>query len=222
MRAENRFTLFLIPPWNGGSIQARQPDVKGDWRRERAGVGVTRDMTIGNGETCMRRHFQMLAAYNRWANALVYDAAEALTREEFEQDKGAFFGSLMGTLNHLLAADRIWLKRFTGEGAAPARLDTILHAGLAELRAARETEDDRIVTWIGQLSDKDFSGRFTYLTVTDMRTISQRLAPALAHFFNHQTHHRGQAHMILTALGKPSLTLDLIYFQRMEEGRAFA
>ena len=54
-------------------------------------------------------------------------------------------------------------------------------------------------------------GRFTYMTVTDMRTVSQRLAPALAHLFNHQTHHRGQAHMILTVLGKPSVPLDLIY-----------
>ena len=60
------------------------------------------------------------------------------------------------------------------------------------------------------------------MTVTDMRTVSQRLAPALCHLFNHQTHHRGQAHMILTVLGKPSVPLDLIYFQRTEEGRAFA
>lgn len=170
----------------------------------------------------MRRHFQMLAAYNRWANGLVCDAAEALTQEELNRDAGAFFGSLLGTLNHVLVADRIWLKRFTGEGAAPASLDTVLHADLPGLRAARVAEDERIVTWMGQLTDKDLSGRFTYLTVTDMRTISQRLAPALAHFFNHQTHHRGQAHMILTALGQPSLTLDLIYFQRTEEGRAFA
>lgn len=60
------------------------------------------------------------------------------------------------------------------------------------------------------------------MTITDMRTVSQRLAPALAHFFNHQTHHRGQAHTILTVLGKPSLQLDLIYFQRTEDGREFA
>ena len=66
------------------------------------------------------------------------------------------------------------------------------------------------------------AGRFTYMTVTDMRTVSQRLAPALDHFFNHQTHHRGQAHMILTVLGQPSLQLDLVYFQRTEEGRAYA
>lgn len=170
----------------------------------------------------MRRHFQMFAAYNRWANAAVYDAAAELSHDELARDMGAFFGSLIGTLNHILVADRIWMKRFTGEGAAPATLDTIVHPALPALRVVREAEDARIVEWIDALPDKAFAGRFTYLTVTDMRTISQRLAPALAHFFNHQTHHRGQAHAILTALGRPSPTLDLVYFQRTEEGRPFA
>ena len=170
----------------------------------------------------MKQHFQMFAAYNSWANQRVYDAAAELGEEEFLRDAGAFFKSMMGTLNHVLAADRIWMKRFTGEGDAPSSLDAILFADLPSLRAAREAEDRRIVRWIGGLSDKALSGRFTYMTVTDMRTISQRLAPSLAHFFNHQTHHRGQAHAILTSLGRPSLSLDLIYFQRTEEGRDFA
>lgn len=164
----------------------------------------------------------MFATYNEWANARVYDAASNLTQEEFEQDAGAFFKSMRGTLNHLLAADRIWLKRFTGEGDAPATLDATLFADLARLRAAREAEDKRILGWIGSLSEKALAGRFTYTAITDMRTISQRLAPALAHLFNHQTHHRGQAHTILTSLGKDAPSLDLIYFQRTEEGRAFA
>jgi uncharacterized damage-inducible protein DinB len=170
----------------------------------------------------MKQHFTMFAAYNSWANQRVYDAAAALSAEEFRRDTGAFFKSMMGTLNHLVAADRIWMKRFTGEGDAPTALDAIIHEDLAKLRAVREAEDKRIAKWIGSLNEKAFSGRFTYMTVTDMRTVSQRLAPALDHFFNHQTHHRGQAHMILTALGKPSLQLDLIYFQRTEEGRAYA
>lgn len=170
----------------------------------------------------MHQNFRMFAAYNRWANAAVYDAASALSEEELNSNAGAFFGSLLGTLNHILVADRIWLKRFTGEGTAPASLDATLHDDLASLRDAREAEDERIVDWIDDLNDKVLAGRFTYVTVTDMRTVSQRLAPALAHFFNHQTHHRGQAHTILTSLGKPSLTLDLIYFQRSEEGRQFA
>jgi uncharacterized damage-inducible protein DinB len=170
----------------------------------------------------MRQHFQMFAAYNRWANGLVYEAAGQLDEDQMNRNTGAFFGSLMGTLNHVLVADRIWLKRFTGEGTAPKALDTILHRDLDGLRGARAAEDQRIVDWIDGLSDEQLAGRFTYLTVTDMRTVSQRLAPALAHLFNHQTHHRGQAHAILTTLGQPSLSLDLIYFQRTEEGRAFA
>ena len=83
-------------------------------------------------------------------------------------------------------------------------------------------EDERIVKWVGSLSAEELAGRFSYTTLSDMRTVSQRLAPALGHLFNHQTHHRGQTHMILTSLGKPSVTLDLIYFQRTEDGRAFA
>jgi uncharacterized damage-inducible protein DinB len=128
----------------------------------------------------------------------------------------------MGTLNHILVADRIWMKRFTGEGDAPTRLDTVLHRELAALAAARQAEDRRISDWVASLSEAALEGRFTYMTVTDMRTVSQRLAPALAHFFNHQTHHRGQAHAILTTLGRPSIELDLIYFQRTESGRAYA
>jgi uncharacterized damage-inducible protein DinB len=170
----------------------------------------------------MKQHFMMFAAYNQWANRRIYDAAADLSEEELNRDIGAFFRSMLGTLNHLLAADMIWMKRFTGEGDAPTSLDAILHRGLPALRVAREAEDRRIAEWVSGLSEKDLAGRFTYMTVSDMRTISQRLAPALAHLFNHQTHHRGQAHAILTMLGRPSVVLDLVYFQRTEEGRAFA
>jgi uncharacterized damage-inducible protein DinB len=170
----------------------------------------------------VKQHFMMFAAYNAWANARIYDAAADLSEEEFNRDVGAFFRSAMGTLNHLLVTDRIWMKRFTGEGDAPASLDAILFTDFVRLRAAREAEDRRILEWVGHLSEKALGGRFTYMTATDMRTISQRLAPALAHLFNHQTHHRGQAHATLTALGRPSVSLDLIYFQRTEDGRAFA
>jgi uncharacterized damage-inducible protein DinB len=170
----------------------------------------------------MKQHFMMFAAYNQWANSRIYDAAADLDEEDFHRNVGVFFGSMMGTLNHVLTADRIWMRRFTGEGDAPARLDTILHRALPGLRLAREAEDKRIIDWVGALSDRALSGRFSYMTVSDMRTVSQRLAPALDHFFNHQTHHRGQAHTILTILGRPSVSLDLTLFQRSDEGRAYA
>ena len=170
----------------------------------------------------MKQHFMMFAAYNSWANQRIYEATAGLTKAEFARDAGAFFKSMRGTLNHLLVADRIWLKRFTGEGDAPAALDTILYIDLPKLRVAREAEDRRLKEWVDSLSEKALAGRFTYMTVTDMRTVSQRLAPALSHLFNHQTHHRGQAHTLLTILGRQAPSLDLIQFQRAEEGRAYA
>ncbi|MDG4883876.1 DinB family protein [Mesorhizobium sp. WSM4884] len=169
----------------------------------------------------MKQHFMMFAAYNQWANARIYDAAADLHEEELGHDVGAFFGSMLGTLNHLLVTDRVWMKRFTGEGDAPSNLATILYSAFPGLRLAREAEDRRIVDWVSGMTDKALTGRFSYIT-TDMRTVSQRLAPALSHLFNHQTHHRGQAHMCLTALGRPSVPLDLMLFQRSEEGRAYA
>jgi len=151
----------------------------------------------------------MFAAYNQWANARIYDAAAALTDEEFNRDTGAFFGSMMGTLNHILAADRIWMKRFTGEGHAPSSLDAILYKALPPLHSAREAEDRRIIDWVGGMSENALTGRFSYMTLSDMRTVSQRLSPALSHFFNHQTHHRGQAHALITACGEKTGDTDL-------------
>ncbi|WP_404933281.1 DinB family protein [Nitratireductor sp. L15S-10] len=169
----------------------------------------------------MKQHFEMFASYNSWANAKIYEAAQVLDADALNRNVGIFFESLMGTLNHILVADLIWMKRFTGEGAAPARLDTILHPALPALRIARENEDKRILNWIENLDEEAFSGRFTYVTVTDVRTVSQRLAPALSHFFNHQTHHRGHAHAALSILGIDAPSIDLIYFQRTKQGSRF-
>jgi len=160
----------------------------------------------------------MFAAYNRWANTQVYAAAAELSDADFRSNRGAFFGSLHRTLNHLLVADRIWMKRFTGTGNAPTTLDAVLFEELDALAAARKAEDERIIAWTSMLDEKTLAGDFTYVTVVQPVEITQPLSAAVAHFFNHRTHHRGQCHMTLTALGKPSLTLDLIYFLR-NEGR---
>ncbi|MBP2235016.1 putative damage-inducible protein DinB [Sinorhizobium kostiense] len=164
----------------------------------------------------MLDHYRMFADYNRWANRLVYAAAAELSDAEYRQDKGAFFGSLHRTLNHILTADRIWMKRFTQEGEAPTRLDAVLHDELAGLAAARAAEDERIIAWIDGLDEARLAAHFTYTPLTRPEKIEQRLGPTLSHFFNHQTHHRGQAHAVLTALGRPSLTLDLVFFLRTE------
>lgn len=166
----------------------------------------------------MLNYFKMFARYNRWANGVVYAEAARLPREELNRDTGAFFGSLLGTLNHMLVADRIWLNRFTGTGPRPLRLDEVPFEALDGLADARRAEDERIIAWVDGLDDAAIQGKFTYTPVTSPEPVTQRLGPALAHVFNHQTHHRGQAHMILTTLGRPSLALDLIYYQRSEEG----
>ena len=124
----------------------------------------------------MHSPFAMMAAYNAWANRRLYDAAAALPDADYRADRGAFFKSVHGTLNHLLVADRIWMRRFTGEGEHPNRLDAILFEDLPGLRAAREAEDERIARYIDGLTDADLAGRFRYRTITNPRDIEQPLA----------------------------------------------
>lgn len=158
--------------------------------------------------------YVMFAAYNRWANRRLYAAVAALTPEEYVADRGAFFRSMHGTLNHLVVTDMIWMKRFIGTGEAPDRLDAIVADDLPTLTQLREGEDERIIGYVAGLTDAALGGLFRYRTVTAPRTVEQELAPALDHLFNHQTHHRGQAHAILTGLGQAAPPLDLLFFQR--------
>jgi uncharacterized damage-inducible protein DinB len=162
----------------------------------------------------MKPHFAMMAGYNAWCNERIYDVAAQLSDADYRADRGAFFRSVHGTLNHLLVTDRIWLKRFSGTGEAPNRLDAILFENLNDLRDARHKEDERIVAYIDSLSEADLGGRIRYKTITNPVEIEQPLAPALIHFFNHQTHHRGQVHCLLTGFGLEAPSLDLILFQR--------
>ncbi len=161
----------------------------------------------------MKALFAMLAGYNQWANIRLYNAAAALTDDQYREDRGAFFGSLNGTLNHLLVADRVWMRRFTGTGPQPSALDEILYEELADLEAARMAEDERIIAYIRDLSEEALSGQLRYRRMTRPEEVSQPLAPLLSHFFNHQTHHRGQAHCILTALTGDAPSLDLLVYQ---------
>src|SRR5215203_4643627 len=162
----------------------------------------------------MHSPFAMMAAYNAWANRRLYDAAAALPDADYRGDRGAFFKSVHGTLNHLLVADRIWMRRFTGEGDAPTRLDAILFEQRDELRAARRAEDERILRYVEGLTDAALAGRIRYRNISNSAEFEQPLAPALLHLFNHQTHHRGQVHGLLTALTGEAPSLDLILFQR--------
>jgi len=160
-------------------------------------------------------HFRMLGGYNAWANVRLYEAAARLDGDQYRADRGAFFKSVHGTLNHLLATDRVWMQRFTGTGTAPDRLDAILFETLDELRPAREAEDRRIVDFVDALDDARLAGSIRYRRVTTPEIFEQQLAPALAHWFNHQTHHRGQVHGLLTGLVGQAPELDLLFYQRL-------
>jgi uncharacterized damage-inducible protein DinB len=162
----------------------------------------------------MKQHYLMFAHYNRWANARLYAAAAALDDADYRADRGAFFKSLHGTLNHILVADRIWMRRFTGTGETVDKLNAILFDDLSTLEAARRAEDARIITWIDGLDEAALAGSIRYRAVSVPREYEQQLVPALAHFFNHQTHHRGQAHAILTGLCGGAPELDLLFYQR--------
>jgi len=158
--------------------------------------------------------FRQLAAYNRWANARLYAASLDLSDQAYRLHIGVFFGSLHGTLNHLLLTDRLWLKRLTGEGDHSNRLDAILYEDRAELTLARMAEDNRLVEVVDKVDDTALANLHSYRTTSGMPQ-SQVLSDILLHLFNHQTHHRGQAHACLSILtgGEPP-SLDLLVFQR--------
>jgi uncharacterized damage-inducible protein DinB len=166
----------------------------------------------------LRDHYVRFAAYNAWANRRLYAAVATLPDADYRADRGAFFRSLHGTLNHLLVTDHVWMHRFSGEGDAPDRLDAILFETLAELDAARRAMDDRIVRYVASLDEAALDGVIHYRRVSTPEPMSQALAPALAHWFNHQTHHRGQAHAILTSLGQRAPELDYLFFDRERGG----
>lgn len=166
----------------------------------------------------MKDHFVLMATYNAWANERLYRMASRLSDEQYRRNVGAYFNSLHGTLNHLLVTDRIWLKRLTGTGTAPTRLDAVLFEDLGELSKARRAEDERLSAFVEALTDERLEGPFAYRTV-DSAAQRQKLREVLAHLFNHQTHHRGQAHGILTALGvKEPDSLDLLRMMRDRAG----
>lgn len=159
-------------------------------------------------------HIRRMARYNAWANRRIYDACATLPPADYHAARPSFFGSIHNTLNHILVGDTVWLGRFTGNLAAHVKaLNQILHEDFAGLRAAREAKDAEIIAYCGGLDDAALAGTFSY---TNMRgeAFTDPLLPPLMHFFNHQTHHRGQAHGLLSHAGVSPPELDLIYFLR--------
>lgn len=155
-------------------------------------------------------HARAMARYNRWMNERLYDCCAGLSDAERKRDAGAFFRSIHGTLNHLLLADRIWMGRFTGRPFPAKSLDQELYADFDELRAERAATDAAITQWVDGLTEADLAGELAYTGMTNPAPRRCPLWFAVTHFFNHQTHHRGQLTTLLFQRGIDPGVTDLI------------
>ena len=152
-----------------------------------------------------------MAAYNEEMNRRVYGAAERLSDEERRRERGAFWGSIHGTLNHILWGDTMWMSRFDGweKPSGGTRQSTGLHADFFALRDARAEADRRISDWAGRVTPDWLMGDLSWHSGVLGKGISKPKGLLVVHFFNHQTHHRGQVHAMLTAAGEKTGDTDL-------------
>ena len=162
----------------------------------------------------MLAHLQRMARYNRWANERLHDACAALPDDVYFAPRRAFFGSIHGTLNHLIVADRLWLARIEGLEPPYQRLDEQPYAGRDDLRAARVAEDARMIALVDALDEGGLQREVVYRMMTRPETRRTPLHLCWLHMFNHQTHHRGQVHDQLSQTDVPPPPLDLILYAR--------
>ena|SRR5215475_10772149 len=148
------------------------------------------------------------ARYNRLANEKLYEACSGLSNDEYRRNLGAFFGSVHGTLNHLLVGDTIWMTRFEGGTHPSTGLDAILHETFDALRRSRAVMDRRIERLFSDLPEGFERRSVRYINNAGIDS-EDPLEVILPHFFNHQTHHRAQVHTLLSQLGRTPPVLDL-------------
>jgi uncharacterized damage-inducible protein DinB len=151
-----------------------------------------------------------MARYNRWQNENLYGAADGLTDEERHRERGAFFGSIHRTMCHLLWADQTWMSRFRGT-ALPAPLADLagLYREWGSLKGGRHDFDAEIIGWADGLASDWLAGTHTHFSPSLGREMSAPRWLLVSHFFNHQTHHRGQIHCMLTQAGRKPADTDL-------------
>jgi uncharacterized damage-inducible protein DinB len=152
-----------------------------------------------------------MARYNRWQNRNLYSAAATLSDEARRAGRGAFFGSIQGTLSHLLWGDTMWMSRFDGwtrpEVGIPDSAGWV--ADWDDLVARRAEADDRMLDWAGRLTEADLAGPLRWYSGATGREVEKPRALCVVHMFNHQTHHRGQVHAMLTQAGARPGDTDL-------------
>lgn len=146
---------------------------------------------------------RMMAAYNAEMNRRLYRAAELVPDAERRADRGAFFGSLHGTLSHLVWGDHAWMARFAGWERMPGSIPGSPHLfeTWEALRIARDKADAGIEAWAAMVSEEWLRGPLTWMSGATGRQMTRPCWVTVVHFFNHQTHHRGQAHCLITQAG---------------------
>ena len=161
---------------------------------------------------------QMMARYNAWQNAGLRKHVDEMSKDALMQDRGAFFGSIINTLNHLLWADLLWMSRFDGGQVPAGTIQDSVHftPTPAVWGGERFRADGRIIQWADGLSALDLTGDLTWFSGAMGCDVERPMAVCVTHFFNHQTHHRGQIHAMLTAAGQKPIDSDL--FLLPEEG----
>lgn len=163
-------------------------------------------------------YVRTMSAYNRWMNERLYETCAALSAEERKADRGAFFRSIHGTLNHILLADRIWMGRFTGERFAMKSLDQELYSDFTELLDERRKTDAAIAAWADGLTEEALAAPLNYTSQVSPKPRSYPLWVAVTHLFNHQTHHRGQITTLLSQAGQDMGVTDLIRLPEVASG----
>lgn len=156
-------------------------------------------------------YVRAMAAYNAEMNRRLYAAAGRLGAAERCAPRGAFWGSVQGTLNHLLWADRMWMSRFAGWPRPELKLaqSDRLFADFAELAAARAQTDAALQDWAAPVDAAWLAGELVWVSGISGRERRRGRALLLMHLFNHQTHHRGQVHCLLTQSGQETGDTDL-------------
>ena len=160
-------------------------------------------------------YVRTMARYNGWQNRSIYMAASGLTEEARQQDRGAFWGSIHGTLSHLLWGDTIWMSRFDGWDEPDNDITKTHKYGgdWANMVAMRRAADDRILDWSTRATEADLAGELCWFSGAVQREVCKPRAMLVTHFFNHQTHHRGQVHAMLTAAGAKPDDTDLPFME---------
>ena len=161
----------------------------------------------------MKAHFENFSAYSHWANTQLYAAVAELNVEEQNRNLNGFFSSLLHTLNHILVADLLWMERLEGAGQKPDSLDAILFSTLEDLTALRTETDQRLIQLTQNLTKDQINSFLDYKTSAGI-ACHDPISEIMTHIFNHQTHHRGQCHHMLSQLGKVPPSHDMIYFFR--------